>query len=71
MESPASESAVTAARTQNVIGTFHKKIAQVHIPGFGDSFLRVMIAGLVAARSQSQIAANVTTVGEPVFVSNG
>lgn len=61
MEYPASGSAVSAERAQNVIGTFEQQIAQPLIVGFGDSN-RVMVAKPVAALSQSQIAGYITTL---------
>src|SRR3954467_10470675 len=52
-----------------MIRAFNKEVAQVSIPGFCDAQLWITAARLVTAWSQSDIAADVTTLLEPVLVS--
>jgi hypothetical protein len=60
-ETPSSQSRVFAVWPDDVVGTFNQQLPQVPVTGFGDTKLRVAVAGLTASRPQAEIIVDIPT----------
>ena len=63
-ESPATNIAVHAERTEDVRGAVGEERPHIGVPGFGDPHLGGVVAGVFAPSAESEIGAEITGVGE-------
>src|SRR5262249_60446222 len=68
LQSPASEIAVDAERSQNVLRSLHQQCPQIRIALFADVQLWLALSRVSASRLQSWIAAHVAALAEAMRI---